>query len=335
MRAPRWNCGSFARCTRLWTTTLPSANPTVRAGRGLLDRRLVFLLGKGGVGRSTVAAALGLLAARRGLRAMVVEVSGRGDVPRLFGRSAPVGVETELAPGLWSLDVDPRDALEEYLRDQLPVRLLADVIGSSSTFGIVAAATPGLREMLTIGKVWELAQTPRRTPRAQPYDVVVVDAPATGHGLALLEAPRTFASAAAAGPIAAQGERIAATLRDRSLTAMAAVATPERAAVEELIALRTALGGALDAELANAVATERFSAQDADTLRSALEGPAAAPTGATREAVRAALDAHARAAAGRVQIERLQRAVELPLIIAAQLGAGELQLLADALEEAA
>ena len=106
-------------------TIRPPATTTAPARQGLLERRLVFLLGKGGVGRSTLAAALGVLAARRGLRAIVVEVSGRGDVPRLFGRSGEIGVELELAPGLWTLDVDPRQALEEYLRDQLPLRLLA------------------------------------------------------------------------------------------------------------------------------------------------------------------------------------------------------------------
>src|SRR5690242_21957664 len=94
---------------------------------GLLARRIVFVLGKGGVGRSTIAAALGLLASRRGLRAAVVEVSGRGDVPRLFGRAGEDGVEAELAPGLFTLSVDPRLALEEYLKDQLPGRLIAEM----------------------------------------------------------------------------------------------------------------------------------------------------------------------------------------------------------------
>ena len=94
----------------------------------------MFLLGKGGVGRSTLAAALGLLAARQGRRAIVVEVSGRGDVPRLFGGSAPAGVESEMAPGVWTLDVDPRQALEEYLHDQLPLRMLADVVHPFPTF---------------------------------------------------------------------------------------------------------------------------------------------------------------------------------------------------------
>ena len=229
----------------------------------------MFLLGKGGVGRSTVAQALGLLAARRGRRAIVVEVSGRGDVPRLFGRDCPDGVETELLPGLWTLTVDPRRALEEYLGDQLPGRLIAEMIGASGAAGYVAAATPGLRELLTVGKIWELAQDQRRPAGTQPYDVVIVDAPATGHGLALLEAPRTFVSAAQIGPIARQGAIIDATLRDRAQTALVAVATPEQAAVDELLELRSALGGELDAVLANGVAANRFSAADATALRAA------------------------------------------------------------------
>jgi anion-transporting ArsA/GET3 family ATPase len=305
----------------------------VHAGRGLLDRRLVFLLGKGGVGRSTLAAALGVLAARSGRRAIVVEVSGRGDVPRLFAAPARTGVETELAPGLWTLDVDPRQALEEYLQDQLPLRVIADLIGSSTAFGIVAAATPGLREMLTIGKIWELAQPQRRVGGAEPYDVVVVDAPATGHGLALLNAPRTFASAAAVGPIARQGQRIAATLRDRNVTALAAVATPERAAVDELLELRRALGGSLDAEIVNAVAAARFSAEDADALREAQEHPALAP--ATRHALATAIAAHQRARAQRQALTRLEDPLELPLIGARELGLRELELLADRLEPTA
>ena len=313
-------------------TTHASANPTEHAGRGLLDRRLVFLLGKGGVGRSTLAAALGLLAARRGRRAIVVEVSGRGDVPRLFARTGEPGVETELAPGLWTLDVDPRQALEEYLRDQLPLRVIADAIGSSATFGYVAAATPGLRELLTIGKIWELAQPQRRTRAAQPYDVVVVDAPATGHGLALLEAPRTFANAAQVGPIARQARRIAVTLRDRNVTALVAVATPEQAAVDELLELRSALGR-LDAVLANAVAANRFSAADATALRAADARTELAP--ATQQALAVALAAESQVRAEQLQLARLGPRLELPFVVASQLGVSDLEVLADRLVGAA
>jgi anion-transporting ArsA/GET3 family ATPase len=311
-------------------TIPPPADTPKHEGRGLLDRRLVFLIGKGGVGRSTLAAALGLLAARRGRRAIVVEVAGRGDVPRLFGRSARAGEELALEPGLWTLEVDVRAALEEYLRDQLPLRVIADLIGSSATFGYVAAATPGLRELLTIGKIWELAQPQRRRPTAQPYDVVVVDAPATGHALALLDAPRTFADAAGVGPIARQGRLIAATLADRELTARIAVATPERAAVDELLELQAALGGTLDAVLANAVAPARFTAQDGARLREVHEhGGLDDPT---RAALATALAAETRERAQRAQLDRLPGAIELPAIEAAQIARPQLDLLADALE---
>jgi anion-transporting ArsA/GET3 family ATPase len=289
----------------------------------------VFVLGKGGVGRSTVAAALGLLAARRGRRAIVVEVAARGDVPRLFGRAFAPGTESALAPGLWTLAVDPGQALDEYLRDQLPGRLLADLISSSGTAGYVAAATPGLRELLTVGKIWELAQEHRRPADAEPYDVVVVDAPATGHGLALLEAPRTFAAAAQIGPIARQGAIIAETLRDRSVTAMAGVATPEQAALDELLLLRSALGGWLDAELVNGVAPARFSTDDARVLRDAHERPGSSP--ATRDALAAALAEEQRSREQRSQIDRLEAPIELPLIAAPEISAIELASLADAL----
>ncbi|HEY1775999.1 MAG TPA: ArsA family ATPase [Solirubrobacteraceae bacterium] len=310
-------------------TIRSTANSTQSSPPRLLDRRLVFLLGKGGVGRSTIAAALGVLAARGGRRAIVVEVSGRGDVPRLFGRRVELGVELELAPGLWTLDVDPRVALEEYLHDQLPLRLLADAIGSSTTFGYVAAVTPGLRELLTIGKVWELAQPQRRTKDAQEYDVVIVDAPATGHGLALLQSPHAFARAASVGPIARQGRLIAETLADRRQTALAAVATPESAAVEELLELRSALTQPLDAVIANAVVPERFSAADALALRGArmraqLDSP-------LRDALSVAIDEETLARAQRAQLKRLGRtAVTLPLI-STDISAGELGRLADGL----
>jgi len=282
---------------------------------------------------------LGLLAARQGQRAIIVEVNARGDVPRMFGRSCEAGVETELQPGLWTLAVDPRAALEEYLRDQLPGRMLADVLASGGAFGYVAAATPGLRELLTIGKIWELAQEARRPPGARPYDVVIVDAPATGHGLALLEAPRTFSSAAQIGPIARQGAIIAATLDDRSQTAMAAVATPEQAAVDELLELRRRLGDGRCAVFANAVTPVRFTDADAAALsdaqdRLAADSGPARPDRGVRGALAVALAEHDRVREQRAQLDRLEQFVELPLISAAELAQPELEVLVDLLAAA-
>jgi anion-transporting ArsA/GET3 family ATPase len=199
---------------------------------GLLAHRLIVVTGKGGVGKTTVAAAIGLEAARRGRRTMVAEVARRTDVAGVLdaAHAGDGAAETELAPGLFHISVDPDQAMEEYLRDQLP-SAAAGLLNRSRLFALLAAATPGLRELLTVGKLWELAQLDRRTPGATPYDLVIVDAPATGHGVAVLSAPRAFAGAAHTGPVARQASIIHATLSDPEVTAIVAVARAEELAV--------------------------------------------------------------------------------------------------------
>jgi anion-transporting ArsA/GET3 family ATPase len=300
-----------------------------RAAAGLLDRPLVVVTGKGGVGKSTVAAALGLAAARRGLRTIIAEVARRDDVSRVLGGT---GVhEDELAPNLHHISIDPEEAMEEYLVDQLPSRALADVLLSSRGFGYLAAATPGLRELLTVGKVWELAQDDRRTPGARPYDLVVLDAPATGHGVAILSAPRTFADAALMGRVARQGRVIDAMLSDPAQTGVVAVARAEEMPVNETLALQDALpatvGLELDLVVANGVLPDRFTAADVRALEAA---PPSAP-------VRSALVAHRRARAQRAQLARLRRiarapVVTLPFVSAPVLDAARIEPLARALE---
>ena len=293
----------------------------------LLSRRLLVVSGKGGVGKTTVAAALGLVAARAGKRTIVAEVARRGDVASAFDRdgSAPFE-EIELAPNLFHISVDPQDALEEYLRDQLPRGPVADLLARSRVFGLLAAATPGMRELLTVGKLWELAQLERRTPGADAYDLVVVDAPATGHGVAVLTAPRTFAAAAGTGPVARQGKIIDTTLSDPEQTAVIAVARAEELAVTETGELRTSLRASMGLELerviANALDPDRFDDREAEQLA----GHAAHP------AVARALAGHRRALGQRAQLERLaeltgQQPARLPL----HPGGPDLERLADEL----
>lgn len=301
----------------------------------VLDKELVVVTGKGGVGKSTVAAAVGLAAARRGMRAIVAEVAARDDVTRaLAGDEAVPFTERELAPGLHHISIEPELAMQEYLVDQLPVRALAEVLVASRVFTYLAAATPGLRELLTIGKVWELAQPDRRTPGAHPYDIVVLDAPATGHGVAILSAPRTFADAARGGPIARQGGKIHQMLADGERTSVVAVCTPEEMPVNETLALGAALreqiGLDLDLVVVNALLPDRFSDEDADALR-------AAPRSA---AVSSALSAHARARAQREEAARLRDGLDgrplvaLPLLFTPALDADGLQRLSRDLEPA-
>jgi anion-transporting ArsA/GET3 family ATPase len=305
-----------------------------RQGLSPLGKELVVVTGKGGVGKSTVAAAIGIVAARRGLRTIVAEVAARDDVTRVLDEARlPLAgryVENELAPGLHHISIDPTDALEEYLRDQLPGPL-ADVLAQSRMFTVFAAATPGMRELLSVGKVWELAQNRRRTPGAKPYDLVILDAPATGHGLAILEAPRTFAEAARVGSVARQGRTIHAMLADPARTGVIAVATPEEMPVNETLALRRALRERMGLEVArvvvNGVARSHLTAADAAALRSADSEP-----------VRAARWSHARARAHRAQLARLRRGLDgvpcsmLPQLHVAELDRAAISGLADRLE---
>ena len=128
-----------------------------------LDKRLIFVTGKGGTGKTIVSAALGLIAARQGKRTMVCEVAEQSRVPNLFGRDGAGFEEVELAENLWAISVDPEHAREEWLRFQLRSGALAGVLNSSRIFSYLAAAAPGLSELVTVGKVWELAQLERKT----------------------------------------------------------------------------------------------------------------------------------------------------------------------------
>jgi anion-transporting ArsA/GET3 family ATPase len=294
-------------------------------------------MGKGGVGKSTVAIALGLLAARRGLRTIVAELASQERVQRAFDHHGAHFREIELAPGLFTISIDPQLAMDEYLR--IKTGPVGHAIGSTKLFGAFAMATPGMRELLSIGKVWELAQLQRQTRDAAIYDLVIVDSPATGHGAGILRAPRTFAEIARVGPIARQAGKIAATIADPGFTGILAVATPEEMPVNETIALRDALardGLTLDAVILNAVYPQRFEEEETAALERTL-----GRTGSTlvKGALRAALSEHARALTQRDQRDRLSEQlgispIELPYVFADHLEGPALESLADALERA-
>jgi anion-transporting ArsA/GET3 family ATPase len=301
---------------------------------GLLRKDLIVVTGKGGVGKTTVATAIGMVAARRGLRTIVAEVAARDDVSRALGTD-PDGPETEdrLGEQLHHISIDPQTALEEYLSERLPAGFLADVLARSRLFSYFTAATPGLRELLTVGKVWELAQAARRTPGGRPYDLVVLDAPATGHGVAILEAPRTFAEVARVGPIHRQGRTIDAMLSDPDRTGVVAVARPEEMPVNETLALQDALrermGLPLSLVVANGVLPDRYTADEVTTLEQHRSHPAVA----------VALAARATARAQRSQLDRLRRGIDaptvrLPFVFAPALGHEALGELAGRLERA-
>jgi anion-transporting ArsA/GET3 family ATPase len=274
----------------------------------LLDKRLVFVTGKGGVGKTTVAAALGLVAARAGKRTIVCEVAHQERMSGVFRREGVGYSETRLGRGLYAMSIDPQQSMEEYLRTQIKPSPLYSVLFDNRLFQYFAAATPGMRELVTIGKVWELAQFERRNPEAAPYDLVIVDAPSTGHGLGFLRTPRTFRDAARVGPISRQAGKIDAFITDPASTGVVAVALPEEMPVNETVdferGLQYELGMELDAVVVNALYPERFDGEEAERIEQAA---AADGSPGVEAALKAALFEHRRARTQRAELARLSR----------------------------
>jgi len=302
----------------------------------LLDKRLVVVTGKGGVGRTTVAAALGLVAARAGKRVMVAEVAQQERMSRAFRREGVGYSETELADNFWAMSVDPHRALDEYLGQQVG-GTLGNLLFHNRIFEYFVAAAPGVRELTTIGKVWELAQLERRDRRATPYDLVILDAPASGNGLAMLRAPRTFGEIARVGPIRRRADMIHNFLRDPKRTGVVSVALAQEMPVNETIEfhakLREEMGMRTDAVVVNALLQDRFSAEERERIE-AVNGNHGSPEVAA--ALRAALSEARRARGQRQQLARLKKevgdVVTLPYLWEPELTLGDFQRLADDLE---
>jgi len=269
--------------------------------------------GKGGVGKTTVAVALGQRAAAEGKRTIVCEVASQENASRIFDHAEVGFHEVEMEENLWSISIDPDESMREYVLLQLKVRAMRDLLFRSRIFGYLAAATPGLKELVTIGKIWELAQLDRKVKSGRKYDLVIVDAPATGHGIGFLQTPRTFAAIARVGPIHSQAQRLDSFITDREQTGVAIVALPEEMPVNESAALehdlREEVGVAVDRIYMNGLYPERFSKAEAESL----SGLAGGEDGAVRAAARAALSEHGRARSQRAQLARLRRRVEAPV----------------------
>jgi anion-transporting ArsA/GET3 family ATPase len=228
----------------------------------VLDRaQLLVVTGKGGTGKTTVAAALAIAAARRGRRTLVVEVEGRQGLAAPFGRRSLGYQETRLADGVNGLAVDPEESLREYL-GRYGFAPLARLLSWARLTNFVTAAAPGLGDILLVGKVWEAA-TRRSGPR-RVYDLVVLDAPPTGRVIPFLRTPETVAELARVGPIRHQADRVKELLDDPGRTAMVLTCLPEELPVTETIEASVALRAAelpLGAVIANQVTADRLASR--------------------------------------------------------------------------
>ena len=196
----------------------------------LLDRRLLFVTGKGGVGKTTVAAGLALLASQRGKRTLVCEVDAKGNLADFY-ESGPTKFDArEIQPGLFAMSMDTERSLDEYLRLFLKIPVMGRIGPIARIFDFVATAAPGVKEILTVGKLaYEV--------RERHYDLVVVDASPTGHIVGQLAAPQAINSLVQVGLVRSQTDWMLEILSDPALTALVIVATPEEMPVNETIDL--------------------------------------------------------------------------------------------------
>lgn len=249
-------------------------------GTDFFAKRLQFFTGKGGVGKSSVVAGLAYLAARRGKRVLVVEIDTASAMRRIFDVPFVGFVPLEVMDNIWVVNINPEEALSEYIEEHVKIERLARRISQNKILQYFFKAAPAVNELVEINKVYKLFHE-RDPVGGQPrYDVILVDLPATGHAISFLSLPGYMAELLGVGPLRKMVDKYQRLFDDPRHTGLSLVTLPEEMPVTETIELyehlRTHLSIALDRLFVNATPDIVFDSDEAALLRHLEESSVAA-----------------------------------------------------------
>jgi anion-transporting ArsA/GET3 family ATPase len=318
-----------------------------------LAPKILIVSGKGGVGKTTVAAALALVAARAGRRVCVAEMDYKGTLARILGGGDMSYDPREITSGVWGVNVVPEDALREYLDVQYHMKRLSKVFTNTQFVDYITTAAPGLKDILVLGKIWYLEQGQSSGAPVQ-FDTIIVDAPAAGHMLTFLSAPMGLSDAVRLGPVKRQADWLVQMLRDPKRCRVHLVTLAEEMPVTETLetaeALHSRIGIDPGALVANGVYSQLFSAADRREIERMKDDGSDELTQAASEAgIRIdeedgdAMLGYARFLEARraIQVRHLRKLrggvdepiIELPFLFSAGLELPDIENLADSMQE--
>lgn len=304
----------------------------------LLDRRIIFLMGKGGSGRTTLSAALAIAAARRNRTALLLEAGDEDAVGPLFETESLAREPREIAPGIWGGRIDPKSVLSDYIHLFVTLPFAADAITRAELFEHIADGTPGLRELMILGQIWRWEQEEMGSGYPK-FDPIIVGGPATGHGMSLLRQPRAVLDMFRAGPLADQLRMVQEMLSDPARSGVLLVTLPEELPINEAIDFIHAAEGDLQMGVTvtavNGVYPTTFTARDETRIRELLKKPDAIPE-SLRPVLETARDQIFRrhlqeGYANRIRGENAGTVIEIPYIYSNRLFRQDIETIADRL----
>jgi anion-transporting ArsA/GET3 family ATPase len=320
----------------------------------LLDKRFLIFSGKGGVGKSTICAAVAVAASRKGKRVLIVEIGDQERMPAIFESRKKAGYEgakvwgsektNDHAAPIWSMCLTARESLHEFVIRQVKFERIYNAVFENRVIRYFTAAAPGLDELVIMGKIenLEAEQVEGKKKKRHRFDLVIFDAPATGHGLAFFKVPKTTMNMVKMGPLHTKAFRMWNLLTDPERTAFNIVTLPEEMPVNESIDLDAAaqeLGLPPGKLIVNGVYPELFEADDLDKIQSQAKPEEGLAGEIASFALGSALTERNRARLHREMIDKLEEALpsrerlEVPYVFRPRLGPEGIEQLADSLSD--